>query len=325
MENRIAYLLEPGEPMQGSRYKYFELLKKCGFDVSLCRNTPDGISWIKKNKPLITVIIGDGTGTYKICQKKDIPYILIESDIMTLRKHKKSKRADLLSREKRMIHGAAKIIFTSEDHQKHICTKYGYPVEKTIVVYLRPSAKDLCFEPLPKLPGKNLVYVGGIVPWSDRRKKRGHRAYYKYFESFIKVGWKVYIYTSRNYKVTSEYISIGCIDCGKIPQGQLYREISQYTAGFQSYNRRDAPVSSFNYCMMCRPNKLWEYLAAGIPTIGFNGGNGTGIYNGKWGVTLPNLKEKTIMKIDLPVITKEMRQGQVIDVDAEKMKRFIFK
>ena len=322
---KIAYLLERGEPMQGSRYKYFELLKMCGYEVKVFRNTLAGIVGLKRYKPMVTMIIGDGSGTFRVCLENRIPYILIETDIVTLRKNKKKKIALLVARERKMITNASKIIFDSKDHRRYICSKYKYPIKQTIVIHLRPTAENLKFEPLPKLSGKNLVYVGGLVPWSHRRKKRGHRAYYAYFKAFIEAGWKVFIYTARNYKVTPEYLEIGCIDRGKVPQGELYRELSQYTAGLQSYNRIDTPKKSFNYCMLCRPNKLWEYLAAGIPTIGFHGGNGTRIYNGRWGIVIKDLKTETIDNIQLPVIDEKVRQSEVIDNDVGRMRRFLWK
>jgi hypothetical protein len=321
---KIAYLLEKGVPLQASRYKYLELLKQV-FEVQLFRNTAAGIKELKAFKPRITIIFGDKYTTYRTCNKHKIPYILVEHDVRTLRKQKAGRLQKLLARERYMVRKAKRIIFTSEDHRDYICKTHGYPKKKTTVLYLRPMKKDIEFDPLPKLPGKTLVYSGGICRWGKRKKKSGYRAYYKYFKAFIKAGWKVYIYTARSDRVPKECLRIGCINGGKVPQGQLYRVLSQYTAGFQSYNKSGTPKKSFEYCMNCRPNKLWEYLAAGIPTIGFHGGRGMKFYNGKWGIVLPDLKEGTIRKMKLPEITEEIRRQQVIDVDAERIKRFILK
>ena len=71
------------------------------------------------------------------------------------------------------------------------------------------------------------------------------------------------------------------------------------------------------------PNKLWEYLGAGIPTIGYLGGEGTKIYDGEWGVVLKSLAD--INDVELPVITREMQEEQAIEQDTPMVKEFIDK
>jgi hypothetical protein len=74
------------------------------------------------------------------------------------------------------------------------------------------------------------------------------------------------------------------------------------------------------------PNKCWDYLAAGIPTIGYNPGRSSRIYtSGGWGVVLEEHTVEGIRKIEeqLPTISETLRQSQVMDVDIPKLRRLV--
>ena len=69
----------------------------------------------------------------------------------------------------------------------------------------------------------------------------------------------------------------------------------------------------------CRPNKNWEYLAAGIPTLGVWPGRSGGVFDGKWGTVLKfsSLSELRDMlkEVSFPPITDELRLSQTMEQD----------
>lgn len=277
------------------------------------------VELLLKERPTVAVIPGDTWPMWRYCYGADIPYILIQEDIWSWRSGEES------SNEKQMIENAQAIIFTSEDHQEYCADRYCLP--PSIVVHLRPLRKDLDFEPLPKLPGKTLVYAGGLVPkWEDRNGLFGYRAYHEIFTCAISAGWEVHVYNpyiargggavTQHYK---EYKEIGVIPHRAVSNDKLYRELSQYTAGLHGYNMIGVPQAAANYVQACRPNKCWEYLAAGIPTLGVWPGRSGEIFDGKWGTVLKfsDLSElqSALKDVSFPPITDELRFSQTIEQD----------
>jgi len=66
---------------------------------------------------------------------------------------------------------------------------------------------------------------------------------------------------------------------------------------------------------------------AGIPTVGYQGGNGMEIYKGKWGIIINDLEKKTLegipKKLKKIKITKRMREANVMEKDIKKYKKII--
>jgi len=131
-------------------------------------------------------------------------------------------------------------------------------------------------------------------------------------------GWKVHLYPAR--KRPELYQKIGCKYYGRKAEGkELYQELSQYTAGLQGFANLN---ESFDYAKTCRPNKIWNYLAAGIPTIGINPGNGIELYEGKWGYELRDISkvgELDFTKLNL----NEYREAEIIELQQDELKRFV--
>jgi len=252
---------------------------------------------------------------WKYAYDNHIPYIIAIGDSHSMR------GGIVLQEEITMIQNAEAILLTSEDHLSFF-QQLDIDLPPHEVVYLRPSIKNLRFDPLPKLPGKNLVYAGGIRDASKSSTPFGYRSYKYIFEQIIKQGWNVHIYAKQRSR-SNEYQDIGCIWHPPVKQSRLYRELSQYTAGFVGYNTVGVPEQAVKYAFSCRPNKLWEYLAGGIPTIGYQVGNGGAIFDGKWGTVLDDLA--SINQIKLPQITNEMRYAQTSDQDKPRVKKLIDK
>jgi hypothetical protein len=101
--------------------------------------------------------------------------------------------------------------------------------------------------------------------------------------------------------------------------------MGRYTAGLQGFNKDGVPNRSFQYTQTCRPNKTWDYLAAGIPTIGVNPGNTARIYEGKWGIVARGLSKESLIDLhkSLPEIDEATRRENVIEADTDKFKAII--
>ncbi|GAJ22409.1 unnamed protein product, partial [marine sediment metagenome] len=198
-----------------------------------------------------------------------IPYILIEHDINSLRRGL-DRYTEKQGREK--MGNASAVIFTSEEHAEYyekMKKKYKWKIPYYEIIHTRPLKKDLDFVPLNKLEGLNLVYAGGVVAnWHKVNSIYGYRCYHEIFKRFIEAGWKVHVYSaSHNQRLLREYRESGCITYNNLTYKELLKEMSKYTAGFHSYNKIGVSEIAYNYTQTCRGNKIWDYLAAGIPTI----------------------------------------------------------
>lgn len=299
-----------------SRYKYSKLFVDIFGEENVKIIQENKFHLVIKDKPDLTVVYGSFRKTYRIPLMHRFKYILCEHDVRSMYRPEENP-AD----EKRKIRNAWKIIFTSPDHQDYIIKKYGYPKDRTMVLYLRPSITDLDFKPLPKKPGKNLVYIGGLLDNNFPIEMSGrfsYRCYGDIFQELINQGWNIHLYPIR--KRPELYSKIGCIFQKTKKEGiELYRELSQYTAGIQGFN---FVQKSFEYAKTCRPNKIWNYLAAGIPTIGINPGNGIELYENKWGYELKNLKKINDLDFSKLDISKH-RKEQIIESQANEFRDFI--
>jgi hypothetical protein len=315
----ILYLITRWEV--GTAYKNIQLMKE-NFGGTIVKNSISQTIQYLKTKPDFMVVRGDARRDYELALRFKLPYILIENDIFSMRNgHSEDK-------DKHKIEKASAIIFTSDGHVQY-CKEKGYKLPYYEIIHSRPLKKDLGFEPLPKLEGLNLVYAGGIGnSWNSRKTPYGYRAYHEIFKKFIEAGWKVHIYPAI-YKNLSEYRDIGCIVHNTIKAENILKELSQYTAGFHGYNKIDVPENAYNYTQNCIGNKCWDYLGAGIPTVGFQGGKGMNIYRNKWGVVLRSLSNRTLSNLPKRLeklnITDEMRYENVMDNDLDKYENVVNK
>lgn len=287
-----ATLLSP-RIERGSRYKYVEMFSR--------------VCTITDERPDFAIVFGDGSTLYREAITRGLPYVLVEHDVASARGNR--------GNEREMIEQAAAVLVNSKDTLTYLEAHYAMP--SAAVVHLRPLARDIDFEPLQKMQGRNIVYAGGIVTNTQRSGSFGYRAYAsEIFPTLIAAGWTVHVYPSRtSANKVRDYRAIGCVIHEPVPQGQLYRELSQYQLGFQGY----ATTGPQDYITLARPNKLWEYLAASIPTLGFNPGNGGAIYDGTWGVVCPKLNQlgRYAEQAALMPIDATLRASQVMDEDTE--------
>lgn len=321
---RIGYM-DWGGPLlfrRGSDYKFWRLLDTIyGVEEIDAReeNHEHAVASVQGHEYDMVVLPGDRSNSWEIAHESGVPYILSQHDVQSMR-----TRASV-PHERPMIENARAVLFTSEHHARYCARKYRLP--PFAVIHLRPMAEALVFAPLPKLPGKTLVYAGGLTNWERRGDAFGYRAYHQTFGEFVKEGWEVHLYTPYNSRVYGEYREIGCITHSPVPQARLYPELSQYMAGYHGYNPHGTPRAALAYAYCCIPNKCWEYLAAGIPTIGINAGLGGHIYDGKWGLVKPDSVDTqgwlAGIEYRLPKITEELRFSQTMDEDIPRVKKIL--
>lgn len=306
----------------GTAYKNVNFMRD-SFGGKVVKNSvSEAYDYIKKHKADFMVVRGDARKDYYIALKNKIPYVLIANDIMGMRVGR------VLESDKHMIENASGVIFTSEYHVKY-CQENNIKIPYYEVIHSRPLKKDLEFEPLPKLEGLNLVYAGGVGnSWESRKNNYGYRAYHEIFRKFIEAGWNVHIYPAI-YKNLNEYREIGCTVHNALPADKILKEMSQYTAGFHGYNKDGVPKTAYEYSQNCIGNKCWDYLAAGIPTIGFQGGKGMDIYRNKWGIVLRSLSKRNLenlpKRLEKLNITEQLKYENLMDNDIEKYQNIVNK
>lgn len=247
------------------------------------------------------VILGDDNDYHT----RYSPYILIQSDVNSLRRGKPDPN------ERAMIENAAGMVVTSPAHLGYLAKRYTLP--PTELVRLRPLACDLDIYPLQKRP-KTVVYAGGLGG--------GYRDLRKPFAEIMRSGYELHIYApyTASQRVRRVYERLGCVWHSAVPEGEpLYTELSQYTIGFHGY-----PIeASQRYVSTVLPNKCWEYLAAGIPTLGINAHLGGHVYNGRWGLTSDRYEDIPDLLADLErmQVSESDRQREVIDHDLPAFER----
>lgn len=300
---KALYLTTP--PFSGSRYKYAEMFSRV-CDTRITDTITGGD---------FAIVHGDRCKHYKAAIAARLPYVLVEQDIYSLR-----AGLETSENEREMIENAAAILFTSEDHRDYCAERYTLP-ETVEVVHLRPLRRDLIFKPRPKLKGKHIVYAGGLTVESKRDGLYGYRAYHDIFRALMSAGWTVHVYSawSETEEKNEDFRRIGCVVHKQVKQDELYEELSQYTLGFHGY----ALTGPQDYVHTCRPNKCWEYLAAGIPTLSFNPGNSRVCFEDKWGVVADSLDDlPAAAELALEVkIKPTTRYNEVIDSDIDAFKR----
>ena len=312
----------------GTQYKWPELLKKefgIGFTRGKIEEDLDlGICW------------GDVHFLYKEFLKKNIPYILVEHDVYSLRFGINEK---ILSHDREKIENASAVIFSSEEHAEYyemLKKTLGWHIPEYVVIHNKPLRKDIKFKPKQKLEGLHLVMAGGIIGhWRNSITKErainfNYKAFHHIFRKFIEAGWNVHMYPTRfrNPNLFGELKNIGCILHEYIPGNKIYEELSQYTAGLHANNDINTPERAFKYAQSTRPNKLYDYLASGIPTIGYQGGERSmNVYRNKWGIVIDDLEPETLKAIPERLkkikITRKMKYDSILEKEKDKFEYII--
>jgi hypothetical protein len=254
------------DDLDGSCYKYYAYLMGRYGGVLLSPGD-HAAREVERFRPDLLFVHGDWSQTYRIALDAGIPYVLVSQDVSSMRRELSPEE---LAAEKEMFENAASVVFTSRGHVPFCQDRFRLPPYD--VISLRPLARDVAFTPSgARLPGKTLAYSGGLVASAGRNGNWGYKCYLDDFRRFLEAEWEVHLYPDTGSAGTAEdYAAIGCTLHPFLPYPLLLRDLGRYSAGFLGYVRRDVPEKAFAYTQTCMPNKLWDYLAAGIPTIGYN-------------------------------------------------------
>jgi hypothetical protein len=307
----------PHGTFHGSSYKLGEALRQlCDLEV-LCIDHPLLEDDLARCDAM--VVKGDASETYRLALELGMPYLLICHDVASFREpHQRRGNG-----ERDMIEKATGVIFTTDPLRAFCAQRYVLPPHE--VVALRPLRRDLDFEPLPKLPGRTLVYAGGILEAHLAATNWGYRCYQPIFESALRCGWRVCVYPALpRPRAEKELRALGCQVLDPVPEPDLPRQLSRYTAGLLGYNVHGVPDDAVDYARKAWPNKTWLYLSAGIPTIAVNPEFECARLAREWSVPLADLNRfRTLGPGDLPTITRAVREAQTIEQDLPKLRRLL--
>lgn len=285
-------VLHPNTPSEnfwmGSRWKYSEFWNSIFSDeeIKYFEHNEYGKSLVFN--PDLYIVWGHMFNSYMFPLNTKKPYIVCEFDAYAFRNR---CLPDFHVRERTKLKNAVGIVVTSPEIGD-FCTKmYGVNPDVIFDLPLMPLKKHLNFEPLPKRQGNTLVYVGGISQLVGVGFTAGYRYIFPHLIEFQRAGWEIHIYPAPGCD-TWKYKEAGMFIHKHVHPDKLLQEISQYTAGFQGFCLTPDYVNPENiaYATAARPNKTYEYLSAGIPTVGYMTGNASDVYDDKWGILLDSLE-----------------------------------
>ncbi len=162
-------------------------------------------------------------------------------------------------------------------------------------------------KPQEKIEGENIVYYGGIK--SAAGGGVGYRYYVPYFKLLAEANIPVHIYPVGDRAKLFNYRGRNIIVHDKLKHQDILSELTKYKVGFLGYNDDGAKPIHVDYAKKCVPNKTFDYLMAGIPSLSYNLGYSER-YVEKWGVCCQEKEELVegyfkAKKLDLNSINKE--------------------
>jgi glycosyltransferase involved in cell wall biosynthesis len=203
--------------------------------------------------------------------KKGIPIIHDNHDIITMRKTPYGKRyTNILkvTNEERIanIHSDARI-YVSEGLENYAKENYGSKGEFDLV-FPNFVPEDLVPKKLlPKISEKDgkihIVYEGTV----DEKRSGAHYDLLDIFDDITSRGFHMHVYTTREatyYKELSKKNNLLHFHGRKNPR-DLIKELTQYDFGWAGFNG-SRNIIHLNSAL---PNKLMEYISAGLPVITF--------------------------------------------------------
>lgn len=230
---------------ENSFYSYDDLLEfvnKSDFDIVHCSNEPDILSdlLLHSNKPVI----------------------FDTHDLLTARNNDSIHEVYYLEYTSSKF--ADGTMYVGEYYRDLQAERYGFPLDKTFVIPNLPLEGQLPSkgQRKPKLSaadgGLHLVYEGGI---SDN--PRSHRFFENLWAAITASGIHIHYYSQQNIEYcralekTSQFLHYE----GNLSSLDLIVEMTQYDVGLLILNPVDKNAD------MAYPNKLYEYLAAGLPVV----------------------------------------------------------
>ena len=267
----------------------YEFVKDSEFDIIHCSSEPEYVT---------PILLGSGK--------------TIIHDCHDLRSSNQSLSPKQIQLEYLAHSGADGVIYPTSGLRDEAIKKFGISEKKTLVVENYPS-EDLILsvkkDKLSKIDGEiHCVYEGGIT-FGDKKCKR-------YFEEIwmkiVKTGIHIHYYSQCDVKYCKYLESLHpCLHYeGNISSNRLVNELSQYDVGLCIFNNN--PKNQL-YLESSSPNKLYEYINAGIPValgdvkshIQFAESNSFGKQIDLNGDIAAQMKEIASLKIESMVLKKK--------------------
>jgi len=152
------------------------------------------------------------------------------------------------------------VIYVSEVQRDYIRSKVGESQSENIVIYNAPLEKYIPKELKKKKEGDKLkiVYAGGVS-----EDPNSHRFFIPEFRELLRAGHEVYVYApaiSDEYKKLEGFSNYK--NMGHCNYENLITELSQYDIGILPFSKNQINQVHLD---MGLPNKLFEYISAGLP------------------------------------------------------------
>ena len=194
-------------------------------------------------------------------QRPDLPVVFDAHDLFSVRIGEKTPDEDMSFKL------CDAFVYPSQRYLNHSLKCHAIENRPNIVIYSMVNQEFLCDAPLPRVNA--LVYEGGLrikereedVP--EEFQYHTYRDYRQLFFNLSKVNIPVFAFCA-NPDVVDEYIKTGAMLYPPVEYNYLIQSLSRFSWGLAGGPR---PHPQWDAAM---PNKLFEYLAAGIPIITLN-------------------------------------------------------
>lgn len=224
-----------------SMKSFVNFIKESSFDVIHCSSEPDYLTPLlaRLGKPVI-------------------------HDCHDLRSSNREVTPDMMMVEYLAHKHADGVIYPSCGLRDEAIKKFKIPIEKTLVIENLVSKEIIPDRHMPKMSRSDemihCVYEGGVVA-----EDKSYKYYYCYYWlELAKAGVHIHFYTAAApdvcHKLESLHDNIHYE--GNLSSAELALEMSKYDVGLCFYNVTD---ENRHYLEMSSPNKLYEYINAGLP------------------------------------------------------------
>lgn len=175
--------------------------------------------------------------------------------------------------EKICFMGSSAVIHVSEGMKSFALNLYGPKL--SIVLPSLPSGSDRVSARKQKLDKNHIVYQGSI--WEYKNPVFSYRYYVPFFRAICKAGIYVHVFPARNvrWEYMPHYMELSASTpylhlYQPLPYPQLVKAMSQFQWGLVGFNIDNVPEETKNWIKNALPNKLFDYLYAGVCPIVIN-------------------------------------------------------